>query len=171
MRSTDMKALGGVAAEGLTVLNSFVRGMHAGIAGRVFASIGPAARPVEVVHDMISRMVYDGLDAAGHHLPPALGSLAAAGTALDDDAPLDEHPRAAELIAALNGIYGDELAAQGNTLATAMAARVSGRTVVLTPDAVTAAYPRPTDRLAVFVHGLCQTERSWRRPPAPVRGP
>lgn len=166
MRSTDKKALGGVAAEGLTVLNGLVRGMHEGIAGRVFASIGPASRPVEVVHDAISGLVYDGLDAAGHRLPPALGSLAAASAA-GDDSPLDEHPRAGELIAALNGIYGDELAAKGNGLATTMAVRVAGRAVPLTPDAVVAAYPRPTDRLAIFVHGLCQTESSWRRPPRP----
>lgn len=166
-----MEALGGVAAEGLTVLNNVVRGMHAGIAGRVFASIGPAARPVEVVHNAISGMVYGSLDAAGHHVPPRLGSLAAAGLAFDDDRPLDENPRAAELIAALNGIYGDELAAQGNGLATEMAVRVDGRRVELTRDAVTAAYPRPTDRLAVFVHGLCQTESSWRRPPRPSHDP
>ncbi len=89
MRSTDMKDLGGVAAEGLTVLNGFVRGMHTGIAGRVFSSIGPAARPVEVVHDTVTGMVYGGLDAAGRRLPPALGSLAASNAALDDDPPLD----------------------------------------------------------------------------------
>ncbi|OBA91937.1 hypothetical protein A5662_21650 [Mycobacteriaceae bacterium 1482268.1] len=170
MRSTDVKALGGVAAEGLTVLNSVVRGMHAGIAGRVFSSIGPVAKPVEIVHNTISGMVYGGLDVAGRRLPPALGSLAA-NTAVDDDAPLDEHPRAAELIAALNGIYGDELAAKGNGLATAMAVRVAGRAVALTSEAVSAAYPRPTERLAVFVHGLCQTESSWRRPPRPTEGP
>ena len=49
-----------------------------------------------------------------------------------------------------------------------MSLRVSGRPVPLTPDAITDAYPRPTDALAVFVHGLCLTEQSWRRPPRPV---
>ena len=166
-----MRALGGVAAEGLTVLNSVVRGMHTGIAGRVFSSIGPAAKPVALVHNTISRAVYDGVDLAGRHLPPAVGSLAAAGMALDDDPPLDEHPRAAEFIAALNGIYGDELAAQGNGLATAMGVRVDGRSIALTPDVVRAAFPRPSDRLVVFVHGLCQTESSWRRPPRPSEHP
>jgi pimeloyl-ACP methyl ester carboxylesterase len=166
-----MQALGGVAAEGLTVLNSVVRGMHNGIAGRVFSSIGPVAKPVELVHNTISKFVYDGLGAAGHRLPPALGSLAAANLAFDDDTPLDENPGLAELIAALNGIYGDELAQRGNGLATTMAARVRGRPVALTPDAVAAAYPRPTDRLAVFVHGLCQTESSWRRAPRPSENP
>jgi pimeloyl-ACP methyl ester carboxylesterase len=162
----DIKALGGAAAEGLTVINGVVRGVHTGIAERVFASVGPVAAPVALVHNTITRMVYGSLDAAGHRLPPAVASVLA-GAAADDDAPLDENPRAAEFIAALNGIYGDELAARGNGLATTMAPRVAGRSVALTPEAVAEAYPQPTDRIAVFVHGLCLTEESWRRPPRP----
>lgn len=168
MRTADMHALGDLAAEGLTVLNTLIRGMHAGIAGRVFTSIGPAAKPVEKVHDAIAGTVYDILGAAGHRLPPALSTFVAAGLAFDDDAALDEHPRMAEVIAALNGIYGDELAGRASPLAPPMTLRVSGRPVPLTADAVTAAYPRPTDAVAVFVHGLCQTESSWRRPPRPT---
>lgn len=168
MRTADMHALGDVAAEGLTVLNTLVRGMHTGIAGRVFAAIGPAAKPVEMVHDAIAGAVYDALDVAGGRLPPALSSMAAASLAFDDDAALDEQPGIADAIAALNGIYGDELAERGSPLAAPMSVRVSGRPVPLTPDAIAEAYPRPTESLAVFVHGLCQSESSWRRPPRPV---
>lgn len=168
MRTADLQALGDVAAEGLTVLNTLVRGMHAGIAGRVFTSIGPAAKPVAVVHNAISGAVYDALDAAGHRIPPALSSAVAAALAFDDDPALDERPGLAEAIAALNGIYGDELADRDSSLAAPMSLRVLGRPVALTPDAIAAAYPRPTDALAVFVHGLCQTESSWRRPPRPA---
>jgi pimeloyl-ACP methyl ester carboxylesterase len=124
---------------------------------------------VAIVHNAISDLVYDSLGLAARHLPPAVASMAA--TAAEDDPPLDEHPRAAELIAALNGIYGDELAARDNHLATTMAPRVGGRAVPLTRAALDAAYPRPTNRIAVFVHGLCQTEQSWRRPPRPSEHP
>lgn len=168
MHTADMHALGDVAAEGLTVLNTLVRGIHKGIAGRVFAAIGPAARPVEMVHDAIAGTVYDALGIAGQRLPPALSSVAAAGLAFDDDPALDERPGIADAIAALNGIYGDELAERGSPLAAPMSVRVSGRPVPLTPDAIAGAYPCPTESLAVFVHGLCQTESSWRRPPRPV---
>ncbi|MDG4663235.1 alpha/beta fold hydrolase [Mycobacterium sp. 236(2023)] len=165
MRTADMQALGDVAAEGLSVLNSLVRGTHRGIARRVFTSIGPASRPVEIVHDTIAGTVYDVLDSAGHRIPPALCTWAASGLAFDDDPALDERPGVAEAIAALAGIYGDELAERDSALATPMALRVAGRPVPLTPDGITDAYPRPTDALVVFVHGLCQTESSWRRPP------
>ncbi|AFM14987.1 PGAP1-like protein [Mycolicibacterium chubuense NBB4] len=171
MQTNDIHSLGDAAAEGLTVLNSLVRGIHRGIAGRVFSSIGPVAKPVEVIHDAIADAVYGTLGAAGHRLPPAVSALAASGLAFDDDTPLDERPGVAEAIAALNGIYGDELAERGNTLAAPMSVRSDGRPVPLTPNAVTAAFPRPTEKLAVFVHGLCQTESSWRRPPRPTASP
>lgn len=168
MRTADMEALGGVVTEGLTVLTSVVRGVHTGIAGRVFGSIGPVARPVEAVHDVIAGAVYNTIDAAGHRLPPAIGSFTAAGIAFDDDPPLDERAGVAELIAALNGIYGDELAERGNQFAAPLSVRADGRRVELTPDDVAAAFAQATGRIVVFVHGLCQTEASWRRPPRPV---
>jgi hypothetical protein len=124
MRGADMRAVGEVAGEGLRVLNSLVRDVHKGIAGRVFASIGPAAKPVEFVHDSIAQTVYTSLSAAARRLPAAGGALASVTAADDSDAPLDENPVMGEVIAALNGIYGDELAARGNELATVMAVRI-----------------------------------------------
>ncbi|PQE01393.1 hypothetical protein CYL16_04735 [Mycobacterium sp. EPG1] len=171
MRPADVHALGDVAAEGLTVLNALIRGVHAGIAGRVFSTIGPVGAPVRVVHDTIAGGVYDALGAAGHRLPPALSSVAAAGLAVDGDRPVDEHRGLAEVIGALDGIYGDELADHGSPLAPPMSVRVHGRSVPLTTDAVAQAFPRPTEALAVFVHGLCQTESSWQRPPRPSPAP
>ncbi|BCI51984.1 permease [Mycolicibacterium litorale] len=165
MRATEIRALGEVAAEGVTVLRDVVRGMHTGIASRVFTSVGPAARPVEVIHDAIAHTVYSAVGTAGQRLPEAVTAVAAAR--VHDDTPIDQTPAAAEAIAALNGIYGDELAARGNALATTMAVRVDGRRVDPTPSAVAEAFPDATNRIVVFVHGLCQTETSWRRPPRP----
>ncbi|KUI32714.1 triacylglycerol lipase [Mycobacterium sp. GA-2829] len=163
MRATEVRALGEVAGEGVTVLHGVVRGMHKGIASRVFASVGPAARPVQVIHDAIAETVYTAVGAAGQRIPEAIGALAA--NRFDDDMPVDRLPRAAEAIAALNGIYGDELADRGNALATTMAVRLNGHAVDLAPAPLARAFPEATNRIVVFVHGLCQTESSWRRPP------
>jgi len=165
MRTSDIRALGEVAGEGVGVLNNVVRGVHTGIAGRVFATIGPVARPVAVVHDAIAHTIYGAVGFAGQRVPDAVGALAAVGVSVDSDAPIDEKPAVGEMIAALNGIYGDELAERGNPFAHAMSVRVGGRSVELTRDAVAAAFPDATNRVVVFVHGLCQTESSWRRPP------
>lgn len=165
MRATEVRALGEVAAEGVTVLRDIVHGMHTGIASRVFASVGPAARPVELIHDAIAQTVYAAVGTAGQRLPEAISAVAAAR--VTDGTPVDETPVAAEAIAALNGIYGDELAARGNALATTMAVRVGGHRIDPSPGAVADAFPDATNRIVVFVHGLCQTETSWRRPPRP----
>lgn len=162
-----MRALGEVAGEGLTVVNDIVRGVHSGIAGRVFGTIGPAAKPVAVIHDAIAHTVYGAVGLAGQRIPEAVSALAAMRLSADTDEPIDEIPAVAEMIAALNGIYGDELAERGNALATTMAVRVAGRRVELDRDGLAAAFPDATGRIVVFVHGLCQTESSWRRPPRP----
>lgn len=68
-------------------------------------------------------------------------------------------------IAAVNGIYGDELTDHENPLAGAMMVRREGKPVALTTDALAAAYPAATGRVVVFVHGWCMTEQAWSRPP------
>jgi pimeloyl-ACP methyl ester carboxylesterase len=42
---------------------------------------------------------------------------------------------------------------------------VGGEDVALEPAALAAAFPQATPRLAVFVHGLVETDDSWRLPP------
>jgi hypothetical protein len=37
------------------VLTTLVRGMHAGISGRVFDSIGPSAKPIRTIHDGLTQ--------------------------------------------------------------------------------------------------------------------
>ena len=64
------------------------------------------------------------------------------------------------LVAAINGVYGDHLAATGNPLATAMAFRYRGK--VLDPgeaQAVTSS----NGKLMLWVHGLCLNDEHWTR--------
>ena len=63
----------------------------------------------------------------------------------------------------LNAAAGDRLGPGLEPLAIRMAVRAGGRDVGLTADGVAAAFPCATPRLAVFVHGLAETDDSWRR--------
>ena len=63
----------------------------------------------------------------------------------------------------LNAAWGDELVRQGNELAIPMAIRHDRSDVPLRSDALGTAFPEATSKLAVFVHGLSETEESWRR--------
>ncbi|MGA9373274.1 MAG: alpha/beta fold hydrolase, partial [Solirubrobacterales bacterium] len=47
-------------------------------------------------------------------------------------------------------------------LALGLTVRRGGRDVALDPDALAKAFPDATPRLAVFVHGLCETDAAWK---------
>ena len=62
MQRSDIRAVGDLAGEASSVLTTLVRGMHAGISGRVFDSIGPSATPTRTIHDGLTRAIYSGVD-------------------------------------------------------------------------------------------------------------
>lgn len=92
------------------------------------------------------------------------GALASKVWGREGDEPLESQHTVAAAIAALNGLYGDQLTAHRNGFALTVQIRHHGTAIPLTADGV-AAFPTATARLAVFVHGLFLTERSWWRPP------
>jgi pimeloyl-ACP methyl ester carboxylesterase len=68
-------------------------------------------------------------------------------------------------LAAVNGFAGDVLAEAESPLALGMAIRLRGEDVPLSSEGLASAFPEATAHLAVFVHGLVETEDSWRLPP------
>jgi pimeloyl-ACP methyl ester carboxylesterase len=65
-------------------------------------------------------------------------------------------------LAILNGVVGDHLVRSGNALATEMSWALHDRALVRRAGALASAYPKPTAKLVVLVHGLMTTERVWR---------
>jgi pimeloyl-ACP methyl ester carboxylesterase len=141
--------------------------MHSGIAGRPLGILGLAAAPVRFLHDGISHAVYGGV--LGALRTAAQGSARALATRAGDEAPaLASGPGASMALGALNGFYGNHLAERRNELALGMDIRRQGADVPLTPGGIAAAFPDASSRMAVFVHGLCETDDSWRM--LPLRG-
>ena len=133
--------------------------VHQGIAGRVFGALGPAAVPVRVVHDAISgfthAVVRTSLD-TGARAVGAVVAVRATGT----DA--DAAPAARAVLAVLNGMHGDLVQREVPALALPMSVRVDDRVVPAETPALRAAFPDAGSRLVVFLHGLTETEHSWR---------
>jgi len=67
------------------------------------------------------------------------------------------------LLAAVNGVLGDHLAAHTNPLAIPMRLRRDGEPLNLTMPALAAALPQPTGKILVLAHGLCMNDLQWRR--------
>jgi pimeloyl-ACP methyl ester carboxylesterase len=65
-------------------------------------------------------------------------------------------------LGALNGAFGDLLVRHDNPLALPMTIRRGGRDVGTGADELAQAFPDATPRLAIFLHGLCETDDAWR---------
>jgi len=77
----------------------------------------------------------------------------------------DEHtsPEREAVLAALNGVLGDYLAASGNPLALPMRLYANGVPLEMSRDALAAAVPELGGHLVVLVHGLCRNHLQWTR--------
>ncbi|MFN8191331.1 MAG: hypothetical protein U0R78_13010 [Nocardioidaceae bacterium] len=137
-----------------------VRDVHEAVAGRVFGALSPTATPVRRVHDTIAATAY-GASRLAHATIPRLGGVLAAPFVAPDATSITDHPAGRVAVGAVNGLWGDRLERSYTGLAVPMTLRVDGRAVELTAAAVRRAWPRADGRLAVFVHGLCETEAGW----------
>jgi pimeloyl-ACP methyl ester carboxylesterase len=125
-----------------------VHDVHAAISARVFRALGPSALPVRVLHDTIARTSYFGVRAG----------IALAGRLAGEAYARRPGEANIHVVAAVNALQGDVL---DGPLALGMTARNRGE-IVPFPSA---------ERLAVFIHGLGETEFAWGRNPYGERLP
>jgi pimeloyl-ACP methyl ester carboxylesterase len=155
MRGAEARAVGELAGEALAGTGVLVRDIHAAVARRAFEAVGPSGATAQAVHDGISGAVYGGVRAALAALPRGAGVALAARAATDAPA-VAESPRGALALAALNAAKGDVLANSGSPLALGMTLHRRGA------DLDSEAIANANGRVAIFVHGLGETDRAWR---------
>jgi pimeloyl-ACP methyl ester carboxylesterase len=169
MRSSEIETLGTLGGRVIALSGGIARDVHRSVAGRAFGALGVLGTPVRVMHDGISSAAYATVGASLRAVPRAIGT-AAGRTAPPDGPSIADAPGGAFALAALNGFWGDSIARDHADLAPDLSIRRRGRAV--TPDSagLARAYPDATGRIAVFVHGLCETEQAWNLTPF-TRGP
>ncbi len=147
------EAIGGAAAR--------IEEMHEGIAGRVWGSLGAAGAPVKLIHNGVSHAVYSTVrDALSKGTRAGAEALS---LTWDPEAPsMEQAPAGRISIGALNGAFGDRLEERGSPLAIRMSVRRGGEAVRLTGPALRTAFPEATGKIAIFLHGLCETEEAWQ---------
>lgn len=115
-----------------------------GLTGRIYAAIRGAAHGIGA-----------GIDGVLHSLAPLLERPGA------DHA--DSTERAA-VVAALNGVFGDRLAAMGNALAQPMELRHGGQALPLhAPERLAQRLGGASPHLLLMIHGLCMNDSQWLR--------
>ena len=157
MSDSELRALTLLGFDELRQATGGIGSINRAVAGRVFHAVGPGAALVRPVHEAVTRSVFAGLGLGTR----AIGMAAAAAVGSRDAPALSTTPRGSALIAAVTGLRGDALEAEGSPLSQPMAVRVDGEPVALDPDSLREAFPDAGPRLVVFVHGLMTTEFSW----------
>lgn len=152
----DLRGAGRLVIDAVAGVTDIVEAMHGTIA-RLSPPVGmaPAKRS-----GGLSGLVYSSVRgvtrAVGVGLDTALGAL----TPL-----VRKHastPQREAVLAALNGVLGDYLAASDNPLAIRMCLRQQGRELTLQREALSRLQPS-SGRLLVLLHGLCMNDLQWLR--------
>lgn len=135
---------------------------------QIASTPGIAGNPVQAHVGEISRLVYASVRGVTSLVGDATNGV------LAQFEPILNEPSSPErdaLLAALNGIVGDHLAASGNPLAITMRLRCGGQTLPVEREALAAVFaarsracsPVARDKLLVLVHGLCMNDLQWTR--------
>jgi pimeloyl-ACP methyl ester carboxylesterase len=161
MRSDEVRALGTLAGGAAASIASQARDVHTSVSRRVFGLLGPAASATRVIHDQVTDHAYSSARALTGAL--VSGPAYAYGRTRRDDSPaLEANLRARLALGALNGAFGDMLERTDNPLAMPMTIRHRGQALDWDQDSLAAAIAEPRSRVAIFLHGLCETEDAWR---------
>ena len=167
MNPKDLRGAARLATEGVAGLTDLVEAMHERIA-RVPGLAGALDGRTTGITGLVYRSIRGVTHVAGGTVEALLG-LITPTLAPDEPAALPSPEREA-LVAALNGVLGDHLAASGNPLAITMALRHGGQALPLQAPALATwlqarALPA-SGTLLVLLHGLCMNDRQWLRPAA-----
>src|SRR5215213_7909583 len=157
MSETELQALTVLGFDELRQASGGFGSINRAVAGRVFRAVGPGAALVQPVHEAVTRGVFAGLGLGTR----AIGAATATVVGRRGVPALSTTPRGTALIAAVTGLRGDALEADGSPLCEPMAVRVDGEPVALEPAELRDAFPEASPRVVVFVHGLMTTEFSW----------
>ncbi len=169
-RPDEIRALSRLAFSELRGATAGIGDLHQAIADRSFGSAGRSASPVRTVHDTISGGVYRAVGVAFGAAGAVVDGLLATRGARGDGRSVSRSPRGAAALGALTGLIGDQLEREGSDLQEPMTVRVAGSVVECSPASLSCAFVDAAPEIVVFVHGLMETELSWRRGEAATYG-
>ncbi len=155
-RTTDVAALALDHVDRLIV--GTVRDMHRAVASRAFrATRLVGGRVPESVHDAAATSLYGAISGFLRVSSAGVRAMATRGIGR----PVESTRRGRQIVAAVNGLIGDELRMLDDPQAIVMAVRKDGVDVPVTGWQVAEAFRGGSSHLVVFLHGLCEDDESW----------
>ncbi len=165
LQAADLRGAARLTTDAVTGLASLVEAMHARIASLPRLPGAGETAPADDRTRGITGLVYETVRGVtrlvGGSTEALLGWLVPVLTAPDQGQP--PRPEREAVVAALNGVLGDHLAATDNPLAITMAFRCAGQPLLLERYTLRSRLPGATPRLLVLLHGLCMNDLQWQR--------
>ena len=159
LRPSDLRAIAQLATQATRGVTRMTEGVHHAVLRSMGApdnqqaqTGGIAGFVYRTVHG-VTELVGKGLQTAFTKLEPLLETLV-------DQPP--ETPEREAVLAALNGVMGDQLEQTHNPLATPMTLRYQGRALnrrAMPP------MPGASGKVLLLIHGLCMNDLQWRAQP------
>lgn len=157
VHAADLRGVNQLTIAGIAGVVDLVEAMHHQIASVPRMIAKPRRDRTTGVTRLVYRSIHGVIGLAGHGLDRLLARL----TPLLGER--STWPGREALLAALNGVLGDYLAASDNPLVITMCMRRRGIALPLECQPLAAAIPQAGGKLLVLLHGLCMNDLQWMR--------
>ena len=165
---SDVQGLGQLVVGATLGVTDMVEAMHHTVLGLPMPWGKGRSKPPTGVHGavyhvlqgssaLVYRMVRRVTTAAGHGLDYAVEYFH------PERDPAQSSRIRTSAISILNGVLGDHMQAHHNPLTLGMAVRCEGRALEITRTALATAFPQPSRKILVMLHGHCMNELQWSR--------
>jgi pimeloyl-ACP methyl ester carboxylesterase len=161
LQAADLRGAAQLTTDAVAGLTSLVEAVHARIATLPRLSSAPPDEHTHGLTGLIYKTVRGVTQVAGGSAEALLGWLSA--TLAPAGVGALPRPEREAIVAALNGLVGDHLAATDNPLAITMSLRHEGLPLVLERFAMRARLRDAGPRPLVLLHGLCMNDLQWQR--------
>ena len=155
--AADLRGVNQLTIAGIAGVVDLVEAMHHQIASVPRMIAKPERDRTTGITRLVYRSIHGVIGLVGHGLDRLLARL----TPLLGER--STWPGREALLAALNGVLGDYLAASDNALAITMCMRRRGIALPLEREPLAAAIPQAGGKLLVLLHGLCMNDLQWMR--------
>ena len=156
LRASDAAAIAKLATQATLGVTHMAEGVHQAVWRTLGASRGKTPTQTGGLTGLIYKTVRGITQGVGKGIDLALNQLQPLFDKADLAAP--ETPEREAVLAALNGVLGDHLAASRNPLATQMTLRYQGRALnanAMPNDS------QVTGKVLLLIHGLCMNDLQW----------
>ena len=164
LRASYLRGVVQLATQATAGVARMAEGVHQSVWGTLGMPGGKAPGQTRGLTGLVYQAIQGATQLVGHGADAVLARLQPLLDAADASPP--DSPEREAVLAALNGVLGDRMAASGNPLASNMTLRLhtaSGSVALDWTDATTQpAASVATDKLLLVIHGLCMNDMQWQ---------